>query len=99
MSVSEHAVSACEFAGGGGNKRRNEDRKLSVSVLDVFYCPLHDTRSKTLEATLKKNPINSPEKVIEDPEEYRPRKSEDSYRNRQCSERVEHSLTDRKSVV
>ena len=30
---------------------------------------------------------------FEDPEEYRPRKSEDSYRNRQCSERVEHSLT------
>ena len=43
MSVSEHAVFACEFAGGGGNKRRNEDRKLSVSVLDVFLLPhLHD---------------------------------------------------------
>ena len=48
VSVSEHAVSACEFAGGGGNKRRNEDRKLSVSVLDVFYCPLHDILSRTL---------------------------------------------------
>ena len=32
MSVSEHAVFACEFAGGGGNKRRSGGRKSSVSV-------------------------------------------------------------------
>ena len=32
MSVSEHAVFACEFAEGGGNKRRSGDRKSAVSV-------------------------------------------------------------------
>ena len=32
MSVSEHAVFACEFAGGGGDKRRSGGRKSSVSV-------------------------------------------------------------------
>ena len=31
-SVSEHAVFACEFAGGGGDKRRSVCRKMSVSV-------------------------------------------------------------------
>ena len=37
MSVSEHAVFACEFAGGGGDKRRSGGRKSSVSVWISAY--------------------------------------------------------------
>jgi len=35
--VSEHAVFACEFAGGGGDKRRSGGRKSSVSVWISAY--------------------------------------------------------------
>ena len=37
MSVSEHAVFACEFAGGGRDKRRSGGRKSSVSVWISAY--------------------------------------------------------------
>ena len=50
MSVSEHAVFACEFAGGGGDKRRSGGRKSSVSVwISVYEFALYTDKQEVTE--------------------------------------------------